>query len=532
MSTRSSARNLFPPLDNPELTIRKRSRIDHTLLNDFEIATEGNGDPPVPDLRTMEELCQLTLNGRGGPISPIFDHFPRNSINTFEQMAKMFLGKYFPPSMVTKLRNKITNFRQHPDESLFEAWERYMLLIDRCPNHNMLPITQIDTFYNGLTLRHRNTINAAACRTFMKRRPEECYDLIETMIAHHNDWDTSAQQSESSSSITSSSNLEIIALKAKMAEINKNLMKVIQINQQVKAVTPSYETCGGPHSYNDCPAIVGQTQNVYAAGADHGVSTGGLILIPTGRVLSPADFHYMDDARDIWNAVKARFGGNAESKKMRKSMLKQEFLEFIIGEAEELHKEYDRMHKILRPSHSAFVSATSASKKMSYEDSLNYSSTTTYSVPSNSKTGSHRSDHDSESDGVIAAKEFGLIAGCDSKNAIEESAAKIYNLITGADQRKPLLQVMLENLLLWVSLLRFAKADSMKPVPPPLSGDYTSLSDHSDLDESQMSYVFLHQTTLLVLVLTIFQPTDDQHQSLLEYHPILQSKQYWLLVLF
>nr|GFA25110.1 xylulose kinase-1 [Tanacetum cinerariifolium] len=34
------------------------------------------------------------------------------------------------------------------------------------------------------------------------------------------------------------------------------------------------------------------------------------------------NFHYMDDARDIWNAVKARFGGNAESKKMRKSMLK------------------------------------------------------------------------------------------------------------------------------------------------------------------------------------------------------------------
>nr|GFB41880.1 xylulose kinase-1 [Tanacetum cinerariifolium] len=35
-----------------------------------------------------------------------------------------------------------------------------------------------------------------------------------------------------------------------------------------------------------------------------------------------AYFHYMDDARDIWNAVKARFGGNAESNKMRKFMLK------------------------------------------------------------------------------------------------------------------------------------------------------------------------------------------------------------------
>ncbi|GJV56355.1 ribonuclease H-like domain-containing protein [Tanacetum coccineum] len=35
---------------------------------------------------------------------------------------------------------------------------------------------------------------------------------------------------------------------------------------------------------------------------------------------------------------------------------------------------------------------------------------------------------------------------------------------------------------------RFAKADSMKAVPPPLSGDYTPLSDHIDLDESQMTY--------------------------------------------
>nr|GEV02467.1 reverse transcriptase domain-containing protein [Tanacetum cinerariifolium] len=193
-----------------------------------------------------------------------FDRFPKNSINTFEQMAKMFLGKYFPPSMVTKLRNKITNFRHRPDESLFKAWERYKLSIDRCPNQNMLPVTQIDTFYNGLTLRHRDTINAAVGGTFMKRRPEECYDPIENMTAHHNDWDTLVKRSESSSSITSS-DLKIVALKAEMAKINKNIMKILQINQQVKAVTHSCETYGGPHSYNDCLATVGQTQNMNTA---------------------------------------------------------------------------------------------------------------------------------------------------------------------------------------------------------------------------------------------------------------------------
>nr|GEW38954.1 reverse transcriptase domain-containing protein [Tanacetum cinerariifolium] len=257
---------------------RRRTRVDPNLLNDFDMATNRNGDDiphagggdlPVPDLRTMEELCQTTLNGRvqnscqfhgllgddatkhldkflhvtqsikvNGVTDDAlrlylfphsltdlattwFDRFPRNSITTFKQMDKMFLGKYFPPYMVTKLRNEITNFHQCPDELLFEAWKRYKLSIDRCPNHNMLPVTQIDTFYNGLTLRHRDTINAAADGTFMKRHPEECYDLIENMTAHHNDWDTSIQRSESSSSITSSSDLKIVALKAEMAEINK-----------------------------------------------------------------------------------------------------------------------------------------------------------------------------------------------------------------------------------------------------------------------------------------------------------------------
>nr|GFA60727.1 reverse transcriptase domain-containing protein [Tanacetum cinerariifolium] len=117
--------------------------------------------------------------------------------------------------MVTKLKNEITNFCQDPDESLFKAWERYKLSIDRCPNHNMLPVTRIDTFYNGLTLRHCDTINAAAGGTSMKRRPEECYDLIENMTTHHNDWDTSSQR-----------------------------------------ITPNCGTCGGPHSYNDCPATI------------------------------------------------------------------------------------------------------------------------------------------------------------------------------------------------------------------------------------------------------------------------------------
>nr|GEX83406.1 xylulose kinase-1 [Tanacetum cinerariifolium] len=59
------------------------------------------------------------------------------------------------------------------------------------------------------------------------------------------------------------------------------------------------------------------------------------------------DFYHMIDARDIWNAIKVRFGGNVESKKIQKSLLKQKFKEFKISEEEGLDKGYDKIQKIL-----------------------------------------------------------------------------------------------------------------------------------------------------------------------------------------
>ncbi|GJV34078.1 ribonuclease H-like domain-containing protein [Tanacetum coccineum] len=45
-------------------------------------------------------------------------------------------------------------------------------------------------------------------------------------------------------------------------------------------------------------------------------------------------------------------------------------------------------------------------------------------------------EHDGQSDGVIAPKEFGMITGCDTEDAIEEGVAKIYNLITRVDTKE------------------------------------------------------------------------------------------------
>ncbi|GJV19984.1 ribonuclease H-like domain-containing protein [Tanacetum coccineum] len=60
-----------------------------------------------------------------------------------------------------------------------------------------------------------------------------------------------------------------------------------------------------------------------------------------------AKFHKMTDAKDMWDAIKSRFSGNDESKKMQKYILKQQFEGFSVSNSEGLHKGYDRFQSLL-----------------------------------------------------------------------------------------------------------------------------------------------------------------------------------------
>ncbi|GJU85289.1 ribonuclease H-like domain-containing protein [Tanacetum coccineum] len=76
-------------------------------------------------------------------------------------------------------------------------------------------------------------------------------------------------------------------------------------------------------------------------------------------------FHGMDDAKEIWEAIRTRFGGNANSKKMQKAVLKQQFKAFTISSSEGLEKGYDRFQQLLSQleAHGAEVSTEDANHK-------------------------------------------------------------------------------------------------------------------------------------------------------------------------
>ncbi|GJU61869.1 hypothetical protein Tco_1243704 [Tanacetum coccineum] len=56
----------------------------------------------------------------------------------------------------------------------------------------------------------------------------------------------------------------------------------------------------------------------------------------------------MTDAKEMWNAIKSIFGGNDESKKMQKYILKQQFEGFTVSNSDGIHKGYERFQSLLR----------------------------------------------------------------------------------------------------------------------------------------------------------------------------------------
>ncbi|GJS38629.1 ribonuclease H-like domain-containing protein [Tanacetum coccineum] len=57
---------------------------------------------------------------------------------------------------------KFPRFTQKFEETFSEAWERFKELLRACPHHGFTELTQVDTFYNGLNENEQDSLNAAA----------------------------------------------------------------------------------------------------------------------------------------------------------------------------------------------------------------------------------------------------------------------------------------------------------------------------------------------------------------------------------
>ncbi|GKC57123.1 reverse transcriptase domain-containing protein, partial [Tanacetum coccineum] len=188
---------------------------------------------------------------------------PPRSILTWDDLVSKFINQFFPPSKTTNLRNEITRFQQRFDKSFYEAWDRFNDLLRACPHHGFSELHQLDTFYNSLNSNDQDSLNSAAGGNFLDKRPRECLKIIESKSKVRHSRNKAVVAKVSTSASTPGLSPNVAALTTEVAEL-KDMMKTILLDKQksatpdpVKAVEQSRVTCGGAHSYHNCPATDG-----------------------------------------------------------------------------------------------------------------------------------------------------------------------------------------------------------------------------------------------------------------------------------
>ncbi|GJX72689.1 hypothetical protein Tco_0309860 [Tanacetum coccineum] len=214
----------------------------------------------MADNRTMAQLLEAPTEGYEDAIV-----IPEITANNFEikhgllnlvQNKQFFGNDKEDPHAHIRYFNKITSTMKIPnqkfDETFYEAWDRFNDLLRGCPHHGFSELHQLDTFYNALNSIDQDSLNSAAGA--VSSDVAELKDMVRALILDR-----------------------------------KNQTPA---SAPVKAVEQSCVTCGGGHSYQNCPAT---NSNIYHDNIQEYVSrklsfyvpvlgnSSGTLLQPKGR---------------------------------------------------------------------------------------------------------------------------------------------------------------------------------------------------------------------------------------------------------
>ena len=103
------------------------------------------------------------------------------SENSWEELVEAYMSRFFPHALTSERRGEIIVFNQGEDESLYNAWERYIRLLKRCLIHGIYLTTHMDIFHHAMNYTSKGIIDAAYCGPFKRKSAEEAKKLIEVL---------------------------------------------------------------------------------------------------------------------------------------------------------------------------------------------------------------------------------------------------------------------------------------------------------------------------------------------------------------
>nr|GEZ85971.1 reverse transcriptase domain-containing protein [Tanacetum cinerariifolium] len=235
----------------------------HAHIRYFNKITSTMRVPNVPNSTIKLMLFPFLLEGAA---RIWLEKEPPQSILTWDDLVSKFINQFFPPSKTTNLRNEITRFQQRFDESFSEAWDHFNDLLRACPYHGFSEFHQLDTLYNALNVNDQDSLNSAAGGNFLYKMPSDCLKIIESKSKVRQSRAKAVVAKVNSSSSTPAISSDVAELKdmVRALLLDKKNQSSAQATSStlasIKAVESNCVTCGGTHSYQNCPATSG---NVY-----------------------------------------------------------------------------------------------------------------------------------------------------------------------------------------------------------------------------------------------------------------------------
>ncbi|GJZ15112.1 reverse transcriptase domain-containing protein [Tanacetum coccineum] len=235
----------------------------HAHINSFKRITSTLRFRNVPNDVIKLMMFPYSLEGAA---KTWYEKEPPNSILTWEDLVTKFVNQFFPPSKTTHLKNKISRFTQKFDESFSEAWERFKEMLRACPHHGFTELTQVDTFYNGLNDNDQDSLNAAAGGNLLSKTTREALNIIEnkSKVRYSRNKPNASRMNTTSRESVSKTDERIDKLADQLSTLVEIVSTKVVTPAPIKAVEETCVTCGGAHSWYNCPTTDNNQASVCA----------------------------------------------------------------------------------------------------------------------------------------------------------------------------------------------------------------------------------------------------------------------------
>ncbi|GJS90874.1 reverse transcriptase domain-containing protein [Tanacetum coccineum] len=251
-----------PNIVEPELHTIVAPMAERTLEELLQGPTEGYEEAIVlPKINAdhFEIKTNLLQLVQANPFYSRESENPHAHINSFKRITSTLRFRNVPNDVI-----KLMMFPYSLEGAAknCEAWERFKELLRACPHHGFTELTQVDTFYNSLNENEQDSLNPAAGGNLFSKTTREALNIIEnkSKVCYSRNRSNASRMNATSSKTDE----RIDKLADQLSTLVEIVSKKVVTPAPVKAVEETCVTCGGAHSWYNCPATDNNQASVCA----------------------------------------------------------------------------------------------------------------------------------------------------------------------------------------------------------------------------------------------------------------------------